>query len=230
MGNSITYGYGIDDRGKNSYATQLQKMLGSKYAVGNFGHSGATLLTNGHRPYIKQEAFRNALAFVPDIAVVHLGINDTDPRNWPNYSDEFIKDYLSLIRQFRDVNPAVRIIIARMSPILPSHPRFESGTREWYAEIQQAIERVIVTFKEGGGELHASDAKALRGWEIAEYDGLFYPAEAKLSPDRKSVMVSVGSLSKPKFVRYAWAPYTDANLVNEADLPASTFVQPVVDK
>ena len=142
VGNSITYGYTIENRERDSYPAQLQRMLGEGYVVGNFGKSGATLLNKGHRPYMKQEEFQKALAFAGDIVVIHLGINDTDPRNWPDYRDFFVRDYLALIDSFRVVNPDVRILVARMTPISDRHPRFESGTRDWHGEIQQAIETV----------------------------------------------------------------------------------------
>lgn len=73
---------------------------------------------------------------------MHLGINDTDPRNWPNYRDEFVKDYLSIMDSLRAANPKVRIILARMTPIADRHPRFVSGTKQWHGEIQTAIETV----------------------------------------------------------------------------------------
>ena len=117
-------------------------MLGSNYEVRNFGHSGATLLNHGHRPYTQQQAFHDALAFVPDKAIIHLGLNDTDPRNWPNYRDEFIPDYLGLIDTLRAVNPKVEVWICRMTPIFHGHRRFKSGTRDWHAQIQEAIEEV----------------------------------------------------------------------------------------
>ena len=139
VGNSITYGYGIENREQNSYPSVLQRLLGKGYKVGNFGHSGATLLSKGHRPYIQQEEYQKALAFAGDIVVIHLGINDTDPRNWPNHRNDFVKDYLTLISSFKKANPKARIVIARMSPRSHRHPRFESGTRDWHAEIQQAI-------------------------------------------------------------------------------------------
>lgn len=142
IGNSITYGTGIVDRTNDSYPSQLQRLLGSNYQVGNFGKPGATLLYHGHRPYVKQEEFREAIAFKGDIAVMHLGINDTDPRNWPNYRDEFVKDYLSIMDSLRAANPKVRIILARMTPIADRHPRFVSGTKQWHGEIQTAIETV----------------------------------------------------------------------------------------
>ncbi|MBQ5751856.1 MAG: hypothetical protein IIV89_03315 [Bacteroidaceae bacterium] len=83
IGNSVTYGYGHKDPKATSYPTQLQGMLGSGYEVRNFGYSGATLLSKGHRPYINLAEYKAALDFAPDIAIIHLGLNDTDPRNWP---------------------------------------------------------------------------------------------------------------------------------------------------
>ena len=142
IGNSITYGSGIDNRELNSYPAQLQRMLGDGYMVSNFGKPGATLLNKGHRPYMQQDEFRQALKFAGDVVVIHLGINDTDPRDWPNYRDYFVTDYLALIDSFKVVNPKARILIARMTPIADRHPRFESGTRDWHGEIQQAIETV----------------------------------------------------------------------------------------
>ena len=142
VGNSITYGSGVAERDKNAYPVRLQQMLGDAYEVGNFGKPGATLLNKGHRPYTQQQEYKDALAFAGDIVVIHLGINDTDPRNWPNYRDEFIGDYRSLMQSFREVNPKVRFLLARMTPLSDRHWRFESGTRDWHDEIQSAIECV----------------------------------------------------------------------------------------
>ncbi|MDE7443070.1 MAG: sialate O-acetylesterase, partial [Muribaculaceae bacterium] len=142
VGNSVTYGYGLANRETDSYPAQLQRMLGDGYVVENFGHSGATLLTKGHRPYVQQPEFREALDANADIVVIHLGLNDTDPRNWPNYRDEFMADYRALIDSFRTRNPAARVMICRMTPITHRHPRFRSSTRDWFIQIQDAIECV----------------------------------------------------------------------------------------
>ena len=142
VGNSITYGTGVANREQKAYPVVLQRLLGKGYQVENFGKPGATLLRRGHRPYFAQPEFRAALQFRPDIAVIHLGINDTDPRNWPNYRDEFIPDYLALIDSLRAVNPHVRILVARLTPIGVDHPRFDSGTRKWREEISQAVQQV----------------------------------------------------------------------------------------
>ena len=142
VGNSITYGTGIADREHDSYPAQLQRLLGDTYQVGNFGRPGATLLEHGHRPYVEQPEYVQAKDFAADIVVMHLGINDTDPRNWPNYKEEFVTDYLRLIESFRQINPRTRFILARMTPITDRHPRFISGTSQWHEQIQRAIETV----------------------------------------------------------------------------------------
>lgn len=142
VGNSITYGYGTENPLTDSYPAQLQVLLGEEYEVGNFGLSGATLLRRGHRPYVETDEFKKALAFKGDMVVIHLGVNDTDPRDWPNFRDDFIPDYMALIDSFRVANPDCRIFIARLSPLGVHHPRFESGTRDWQWEIQEAIEQV----------------------------------------------------------------------------------------
>ena len=142
VGDSVTYGTGIEDRDNNSYPAQLQKMLGETYLVGNFGKPGATLLSKGHRPYFKQEQFTDAMNFHGDIAIVHLGLNDTDPRNWPNYRDEFHRDYSALLDSLRKSNPKVRIIMALTSPITHAHKRFASSTRVWHEQIQEELKRI----------------------------------------------------------------------------------------
>ena len=148
IGNSVTYGYGHENPSLTSYPSQLAEMLGDDYEVGNFGKSGATLLRKGHRPYNEQEEFKKALEFAPDIAIIHLGLNDTDPRNWKYYKREFISDYVALIEAFEEVNPDVEIYICRMTPIFHWHHRFKKGTRDWYWEIQATIENIAENIAE----------------------------------------------------------------------------------
>ena len=144
VGNSVTFGYGHKNPAATSYPTKLQQMLGDDYEVRNFGYSGATLLSKGHRPYINLPEYKAALDFCPDIVIIHLGLNDTDPRNWPNYRDEFWGDYTAIIENFRKAHPNgnPKIIICRMSPIFHWHRRFKSGTRDWYWQIQEQISEI----------------------------------------------------------------------------------------
>ena len=154
IGNSVTYGYGLKDPSTQSYPVQLQKMLGEKYDVENFGHSGATLLRKGHNPYYKTKEFAEALKLIPDIAIIHLGLNDTDPRDWNNYSNDFRGDYSWLIDTFRKVNPQVKVYLCLMTPIFNDHPRFRSGTRDWYWKVQNLIPEIAKVNRTGLIDLH----------------------------------------------------------------------------
>lgn len=155
VGNSVTYGYKLPNRETEAYPVQLQQMLGNNYDVRNFGHSGATLLYNGHNPYVKLPEFKAAIDFKADIIVIHLGLNDTDPRNWPHYADEFIPNYRALIDSFRVANPKSKIWICLMTPIFHDHHRFDSGTRLWHSMIQQQIERIANTYNVGLIDLYS---------------------------------------------------------------------------
>ncbi|MFV0591437.1 MAG: GDSL-type esterase/lipase family protein [Draconibacterium sp.] len=155
IGNSVTRGYGLNNPESESYPSQLQNLLGDTYHVQNFGHNGATLLSKGHRPYIEMPEYAEALKFEADIIIIHLGLNDTDPRNWPNYRDEFVTDYMALIESFRKDNTNnPQVYICKISPIFNAHPRFKSGTRDWFWQIQDAIEQVAKNSQTGLIDLH----------------------------------------------------------------------------
>ena len=141
VGNSVTFGMGIKNPAEK-YPAQLQVMLGINYEVKNFGYSGATLLKNGYRPYWNLPEFNESLNFKPDIVIIHLGLNDTDPRAWPKFRDEFVRDYTNLIDTFKTINPKAEVKICRLTPILTEHPRFKSSTRDWYWQVQDAIETI----------------------------------------------------------------------------------------
>lgn len=166
VGNSITYGFLVENREENAYPKQLSRMLGEDYEVANFGHSGSTLLKKGHKPYVKVPEYQAALDFNPDVIVMHLGVNDTDPRNWPEYGDEFVGDYIDLINSFKKVNPKVRVILAQLTPLSASHFRFRTGTRDWRKEIRRAI----------------ADVAAATGSELIDFEPPFRDRQ-NLMPD-----------------------------------------------
>lgn len=142
IGNSITFGSGTARPDSDSYPAQLQRLLGDGYEVGRFGKPGATLLRKAFRPYFDQEEYRQAKDFQADIAIIHLGVNDTDPRAWPNYGDDFVGDYLALIDSLRAASPGCRFYVARTTPLSHRHQRFESGTRDWQKAVNRAIDVV----------------------------------------------------------------------------------------
>ena len=119
IGDSITYGSGISDRTYNSYPAQLGRMLkefDNQWQTQNYGVSGATLLRNGDRPYVQQNAYTQALAANPDVVIIKLGTNDSKPQNWV-YKDEFISDYLYLIDSFAQLSSNPEIWICKPVPV-----------------------------------------------------------------------------------------------------------------
>lgn len=125
VGNSITYGTGIQDRARDSYPAQLQRMLGSGY-----------------------------------------------------------------------VRRGLYINVSRMGNSL------------------------VVRFDYADG-LSTADGKAPSTFEIAEEEGLYHPATAVIAGC--TVVLTSPEVKHPRLVRYGWQPFTRANLVNGASLPASTF-------
>jgi lysophospholipase L1-like esterase len=110
IGNSITYGSGIQNRDTESYPAVLGRMLGPGYEVRNFGLGGRTLMNKGDRPYMKEKTFGVALAFEPDIVVIKLGTNDTKPQNW-KYQTDFKADLTALVDSFRALPSKPRIFL-----------------------------------------------------------------------------------------------------------------------
>lgn len=110
IGNSITYGAGIQNREQNSYPAQLQAYLGDAYEVVNFGVNARTLLNKGDLPYIQSEQYKQSLSFNPDIVFIKLGTNDSKPQNRPHLG-EYKSDYLKLINSYRNLPSKPRIIL-----------------------------------------------------------------------------------------------------------------------
>lgn len=103
IGNSITDGHGIDMAPASGYPALLQQKLGKGYWVKNFGVSARTLLNKGDYPYMNEMAWRDALAFKPDIVIIKLGTNDSKPQNW-QYALEFKNDLKQMVTS---LNPSL---------------------------------------------------------------------------------------------------------------------------
>lgn len=75
--------------------------------------------------------------------------------------------------------------------------------------------RAVIRFHFTGKFLHTADGRELRGFSRA--DGSAIPARIR----RRRVWLDMRN--GPSALYYGWSPYTDASLVNQAGLPASTF-------
>jgi lysophospholipase L1-like esterase/pimeloyl-ACP methyl ester carboxylesterase len=115
VGASITYGAFINNREKNCYPAQMQNLLGEGYAVRNFGVNSRTMLKRGDFPYWNDPAYKQALAFAPNVVVLDLGGNDSKPQNW-QYKDEFAADARAMIESFRALPSAPRVLLCLPMP------------------------------------------------------------------------------------------------------------------
>ena len=110
IGNSITFGAGIRNRSRDSYPSVLARMLGDSYWVKNFGVSARTMLNKGDHPYMNEPAYKNALAFNPNIVVIKLGTNDSKSFNW-KYKADFMKDAQNMINAFKGLPSQPKIYL-----------------------------------------------------------------------------------------------------------------------
>lgn len=75
--------------------------------------------------------------------------------------------------------------------------------------------KVIIAFNHTANGLKTSDNKIVSGFSIN--------GKLEVPATLKGNTVEIRSRNKPEYVYYGWQPYTDANLVNSENLPASTF-------
>ena len=129
IGNSITDGSGIFMRDLFGYPAQLQKKIGKAYIVRNYGVGRRTMLNHGDYPYMKEQAWKDALGFNPDIVIVKLGTNDSKPKNW-KFSKEFAADMQQMVDSLKS---------------LPSHPKiFLASPIKAYSSLGTISDSIIV--------------------------------------------------------------------------------------
>jgi lysophospholipase L1-like esterase len=136
VGDSIT--------GGTDYPSDFAGLLGSSYAVGNFGVGGTTASVGSGGAYMEQNAFQNALEFQPNIVIIMLGTNDANPVLYPNLNKaSFVEGYVQLVAEFQALSPTPKIYLVKPPPVFSG----ETGTNAQYfrdtviAGIEQAAAR-----------------------------------------------------------------------------------------
>lgn len=147
VGASITAGYGTANPKTDSFPSQVAHMLGEGWQVRNFGVSGTTLISSGDSPYIRKDAYKQALTFAPDVLVIDLGGNDSKPQNFEAHPQEFVRDYKALVEAFRVANPQVKIYAAQPVPAFPEN----FGIRDTVI-----VEKIMTAISQAAAEAHIS--------------------------------------------------------------------------
>ncbi len=135
IGDSITYGLTIQDREKNCYPTQLQKLLGDAYEVRNFGNSGRGIYLhswrgNERRGYRYMKEHKEALTFEPDIVICNLGINDNGEyiKHERTHKGAWKADYLKLLADYQALPSKPKLYIWwKLAPLAPGQTFFASS-------------------------------------------------------------------------------------------------------
>lgn len=111
VGDSNTVGTGIDedDRPTLSYPAQLQRKLGSRYTVANFGVSGTTLLDTTSAPYVFHEKYEKSKESNPDVVLIMLGTNDVRSQTWDQY--EYKKQFIALVNEYKNLPSSPKVYI-----------------------------------------------------------------------------------------------------------------------
>lgn len=99
VGNSITFGAGIQNRDRDSYPSMLGQMLGKEYEVRNYGFSARTMLKKGDYPYMHEQMYKDVLSYEPNIVIIKLGTNDSKAYNW-KYGKELKRDMETMVTSF----------------------------------------------------------------------------------------------------------------------------------
>lgn len=141
IGDSITDGHGIDLCDTNGYPGQMQRLLGDKYWVRNFGVGARTLMNSGDHPYMQELAWEDAQAFAPDVVVIKLGTNDTKEHNWV-HKKEFAGDLQQMIDALKALPSRPKIYLCTPIPaIKDSWTISESAIAEEIPLLEQAVKK-----------------------------------------------------------------------------------------
>jgi acyl-CoA thioesterase I len=139
VGDSITYGAGVENRESNNYPAVLGRLLGPRYDVRNFGVNGATLQKQGDKPYWNETAFREVSEFDPQVVVLMLGTNDTKPQNW-KHGEEFAADLRAMLDHFTGLPAHPKIWVCLPVPVYQTQWGINEATLK--GEIIPIIEQV----------------------------------------------------------------------------------------
>lgn len=117
VGDSLTYGYGLDDRSQEAYPSILSGLLGERYQVSNFGLSGRSLQSTSDYPYFREENARLSLESEADVVLIMLGTNDSRSPYWDR--ERFESEYRQMVATYLSM-PSQPDILLLVPPFIPT--------------------------------------------------------------------------------------------------------------
>ena len=140
IGDSITFGFGLQNRDEDSYPAQLQKLLDEKfpgqYEVRNFGNTGRGIYLDSmrgleKRGYRHMKEHRAALDWRPDIVICNLGINDNGEYikeyTGQRSRGQFVNEYVTLLSDYTKEGREPKFYIwTKLAPLAPGQRFYRS--------------------------------------------------------------------------------------------------------
>ena len=145
VGDSITYGLGIENWPQNNYPTVLEHLLGTEYQVNNFGESGRCVQETADKPYVKEKSYTKSLTYEPDIVVFMMGTNDSKSHNWVG-EEAFLEAYEKILESYRQTKDDLKLYICT-----PATAFYIKGKTEGIAEFDiqpQLVEQIAELVRE----------------------------------------------------------------------------------
>ncbi|MBF0819265.1 GDSL-type esterase/lipase family protein [Streptococcus acidominimus] len=138
VGDSLTYGYGLENRERDAYPSILAEKLGHHYQVSNFGLSGRSLQSTSDYPYLQEKNAQLSLESEADIVIIMIGSNDSRAPYWNK--ERFITEYGELVDRYLQM-PSQPDVYLLVPPYVPTS-RFGLNNAIVRSELQEIIPRI----------------------------------------------------------------------------------------
>lgn len=156
LGDSITFGYKLADPVHQSFPGQIAQLAPGSWRILNCGVNGATVLSKGDIPISTQKAYDRAIKARSDVVILMLGTNDTKHHNF-QYKDEFVRDYINLVKVLKDLPSHPHVIACSIPPIFNNYSNGLTIKRE--QEINKLIREAVTASNVDFLDIHAELSK-----------------------------------------------------------------------
>lgn len=172
VGDSITQG--VEVAAGQSYPSYLQKLLGEKYDVHNYGRQGRALLSSSRWPYQKEDVYRRSREDAADVYLIMLGSNDIWEETWD--PQQFEEELVQFVRSYQEVQTEPCVYLIKPPEYFPAETDVQGQQKKLrMQELYRRIELAAGTSECGLIDLYSytkehpewfADEVHPNGWEI----------------------------------------------------------------